>query len=273
MEKQSKSHNKFFSQRKYIITGVLAVVLMAILGGVFAKYIHSNEGENLFDAKEFYFTSNLLKETKGEYVLNATSTSVTFTLENHIDKLRFSEDDITYTLSVTCKEEQTPAPTLSVSGGTLKGNELSSVTITLSELQKGNTYTVVATGEAGYEQTLTAEFRVSDQAENVYKHLDTSHSAYVLLTVWTENVAGALYVSCDKAGLIPDNTDPALREIYNYKDGAYQAISFKDSANFTKNYSSYTYRFFVDNPENYTIEDFIITIDGIYIAKKEDLSS
>ena len=45
-------------------------------------------------------------------------------------------------------------------------------------------------------------------------------------------------------GLIPDTTDPIMKDITNYTDGEYTAFEFTDSASFTAVYSSHAYRFF-----------------------------
>ena len=154
----------------------------------------------------------------------------------------------------------------------MTGHSVNQTTVTLQNLKMGETYIVTATGRAGYKQVLKAEFFVSDKEENVYKHLDTSNSAYVLLTVWTENVTGSLNINVTNNGLIPDNTDPALRNVFNYNDGEYGTMEITDSANYTAAYSSYTYRFFVSGSSSYSVEDFNVFIENsgtTYLAKEE----
>lgn len=269
-----KNNHSHFRKRTIIIIAVVAALMLAV-GGVFAKYIAKESGNNLLAAKVFYFTSDLLKEETAQYVLNSSATEVSFTLGNNADKIRYSEVDIDYTVEVTKTNEANPSPTIEYSNETKKllGHAINTHTITLKNLIKGETYTVKATGKGGYEQVLSAEFRVSDNNENVYKNLDTTEDDYVLLTVWTENVTGKLTVAADKKGLIPDNTDMILREVYNYKDGKYGDIEFEDAENFEQTYSSYTYRFFVDS-NSFTVEDFkaSITNDGkIYNAVAADI--
>ena len=190
-----------------------------------------------------------------------------------MDNLRCSQVDITYNISVTNKNgEAVPEIVDDNTEHKLLKGLISKATITLKNLVKGQTYIVTVTGEAGYKQVLSAEFTVSDNDENVYKHLDTSNSAFVLLTVWTDNAVGDLKVSTP-SGLIPDNTNPILREVYNYSDTEYGAISFTDNKNFDKTYSSYTYRFFVSEGI-FKIDDFkasIIKNGTEYPAKKADI--
>ena len=270
--KYRKRHSHI--RKRTVILSVLLVLLLAV-GGVFAKYVYDSGGMNLLSAKEFYFTSNLLTENTAKYVLNSTTTEISFTLGNNADKLRFSQDDIKYEITVECKSGERYSEENIKYGDdqlVLVGNGVDQTTVTLQNLKMGETYIVTATGRAGYKQVLKAEFFVSDKEENVYKHLDTSNSAYVLLTVWTENVTGSLNIDVTKNGLIPDNTDPALRNVFNYNDGEYGTMEITDSDNYKAAYSSYTYRFFVSGSSSYSVEDFNVSIENsgtTYLAKEE----
>ena len=271
---KGKYQRKQLQIRKRTIIIITSMLLPVMIGGVFAKYVYDNAGSNLLSAKEFYFTSNLLKEEGSKYVLNSTATEISFTLGNSADKLRCSQDDIIYDISVTNKSGGT-VPEI-IDGNTehkLLGGSVSQVTITLTNLEKGETYIVTSTGKAGYKQTLMAEFTVSENEENVYKHLEIStDNAYLLFTIWTENVVGELQV-VTPAGLIPDNTNPILREVYNYSGAEYGEIIFTDKINFDQTYSSYTYRFFVSEG-SFNIDDFQVSIykNGIeYPAEKADI--
>ena len=131
------------------------------VGGVLAKYVYDSGGMNLFSAKEFYFTSNLLTENTAKYVLNSTTTEVSFTLGNNADKLRFSQDDIKYEIAVECKSgELYSEENIQYKEGVLTGNSVNQTTVTLQNLKMGETYIVTATGRAGYKQVLKAEFFV-----------------------------------------------------------------------------------------------------------------
>lgn len=254
----------------------VGLLLLLAIGGVFAKYVWNNGGRNLLSAKEFYFTSDLLASKSEKYVLNSTATELSFTLGNNADKLRYSDDTIHYSITLECKSGENKA-VLSRTSGTLVGNKVSTTEITVTGLEKGKTYLITATGEAGYKQTLSAEITVSSDNENIFKYLDTSNDAYVLLTIWTENVDGIMTIEVQKAGLIPDNTDPVLETVYNYKDGSYTAMTGSDAItdedNYQSKYSSYTYRFFRNASGTYSASDFDVYIakdgDGTYIAKEE----
>lgn len=275
MYKGKYEHKHSHIRKRTIIITVLVVLLFTV-GGVFAKYIYNSGGMGLLSAKEFYFTSNLLTENTAKYVLNSKTTEISFTLGNNADKLRFSQDNIKYSITVGCKSgDSYPEENIKYADSeqVLSGGSVDTTSITLKGLTMGETYTVTATGKAGYKQTLKAEFTVSDKEENVHMHLDTSNDAFVLLTVWTHNMTGPLTV-ITPAGLIPDNTDPILRKVYNYSGTEYGAVQFTDNTNFTEAYSSYTYRFFISEDKSYDInKDFNVFIkknDIEYPAKAEE---
>lgn len=275
MYKGKYEHKHSHIRKRTIIITVLIVLLFTV-GGVFAKYIYNSGGMGLLSAKEFYFTSNLLTENTAKYVLNSKTTEISFALGNNADKLRFSQDDIKYSITVGCKSgDSYPEENIKYADSeqVLSGGSVDTTSVTLEGLTMGETYIVTATGRAGYKQTLKAEFTVSDKEENVHMHLDTSNDAFVLLTVWTHNMTGPLTV-ITPAGLIPDNTDPILRKVYNYSGTEYGAVQFTDNTNFTEAYSSYTYRFFISEDKSYDInKDFNVFIkknDIEYPAKAEE---
>jgi len=99
--------NSKISRKKAIISAIaVALSLCALMTGMFvAKYLNERSSDNLVIAKNFYFTSNLLDGK--EHTLAPGSTSVTFTLGNHEDDLRYSEVDIDYTVTVQRVQEAT----------------------------------------------------------------------------------------------------------------------------------------------------------------------
>ena len=251
------------NRKLYIICAVLAVlVLVFALSSVYARYVYSNDGESTLYAKDFYFTSDILKAGGVTYTLSTDETgktSVSFNVRNYVDELRINDHDIAYTVTVD------PVATLTSTGGTLTGGSKQDHPITLSNLQAGKTYTVTVTslqqGDKGFVQTLRATFQVIQPDKTAYMHLDVSNPAYVVLTVWTKNLAGDAQISFP-AGLIPDETDAVIRaaNIDNYKDGVYKAGSFTDTTSFDAAYSSHAYRFFIDEVKTYMVSDFDVMV-------------
>lgn len=188
---------------KVIIITVAVLSLCALtVGMIFAKYFNENISNDRVRAQNFYFTSNLLDGK--EHTLSAGSTSVTFTIGNHEDALRFSEMDIKYKYTVvddTGKE-------IKNAEGTLAKGSVTDATITVSGLEPGRKYTVTATGDGGYTKTLTATIVVPAKETKLYYHIDSTAGDYTLLTVWNDgDVEGSVTV---KYTGIPDNTNPNM---------------------------------------------------------------
>jgi len=235
---QDARHLRRKAKKNNLGTAALAVCLVLLVllaGAVIGRYQHQIQSDSSARALEFYFTSDFLDG--GTHTLAPGSTAVSFTLGNHADELRFSEVDISYTVTVT-HADGTPASGVKVDGvpATLAKDQIQDSTVTITGLTPG-TYTVTATGKGGYEKTLTATLEVLDTESAVYKYLDTSNSAYVLLTVWAQGYQGDVTIQ-PPAGLIPDNTDLVMGSV---KTGA----EFTDTTSFSSNgYCSHTYRFF-----------------------------
>ena len=237
--------------------GLLMLALWILGSGVYAKYVKNSDGTGTIKAKAFYFESDFLAEEGIEYTLSAENGEITFSLENYIDVLRCTEDDITYTLLVTGNEGFEDF-SLSLQGGedtdpagnrivsAIKGGEVTKHTVTMSNLKPGGIYTVEVEGRAGYVKTLSAVFEVASENANVYRYVTYTPSE-VILTVYTENIKGKVFISFDSEGLIPDNTSPELVNLANYEDGKYKAFSgYIDPVGILEEYQFRTYRFFKD---------------------------
>lgn len=271
------------NKKRHRINGYpfLFVILMivALSAGIIAKYVHQTEDNNQVRAKEFYFTSDLLSEIGGEYLLNATESGIAFKVENSMDTLHYSEMDIDYEVEVEMSNGADfgtdASETITPVTGTLTGGAGNSQIIEINGLKKGIVYTVTVTGRTntipgfGYKKVLYATFSLAESGMGFYKHLDISNPHYVLLTIWTENLKGDVKISVPE-GMIPDNTDAVLKDVDNYQDvvgysadsdSAYKAFVFEDDETFDKTYSSRSYRFFIDDPKNIDIDKFVVEMD------------
>lgn len=189
--------------RKKVIISTIAVVLslcVLMVGMTVAKYFNEKDSDGVVRAQYFYFTSYLLDGE--EHTLAPGSTTLTFTLGNHEDELRYSEMDIKYTVTI-----DNGAKIESGGEGTLQKGIIDDADVTISDLKAG-VYHIKAVGKGGYSKTLTATIVVPEKEEKIYYNLDTSADEYTLLTVWNEG---------DKAGNvsiaykgIPDNTNPNM---------------------------------------------------------------
>ncbi len=261
------------SKRTLILIIALIVVASSIAtGGVIAKYAKTlRNDESHVTAKQFYFESDYLVETviegaQGSYHLNSTIESVSFNLYNfqremcadpncqdcafttQVDcdyTVNVTSDDLTFTLS----EDQFSAP----------ADTKTTQTVTLSGLKPGHSYQVSVTANGGYTKTLYATFSVDKENHGFFMNVAETET-YVLLTVWTERYStGSITVNVPE-GLIPDATDPILKDIENYKTvddvNKYTEFNFTDAGSFQSASSSRSYRFF--KTDGYTAGSFTV---------------
>ena len=232
-----------------LIYAIVALVIYSTVAviGIYAKYTVGEEAKGEISSPQFYFTSDLLSETPPTYTLNPGqdgTTSFSFDVRNYADALRYSSDDITYTVYVNGEIKET---------GTLTGNTASNATVTVS-LANGGSHTVSVTGSAGFESTLFATVVVNPDDTAIYYNVK-KEAEYLLLTVWTKNISGTVTIIYPQ-GLIPDGTDKVMRD---------QSSPITDAESFASPYSSHVYRFFFTSE---VTADFAgkITINGTTVA-------
>lgn len=139
---QKEKSNKTQRNVKILIMAVVLLVCTLTISIVAAKYIAEKSSDGSVRANNFYFTSNLLDGKK--HTLAPGSTSITFTLGNHEDDLRYSEMDIKYEVTVN-----NGATVKAGTGmGKLAKNDINDAKVTIQNLKPG-TYTVTAVGEGG----------------------------------------------------------------------------------------------------------------------------
>lgn len=249
---------------------LLAFALWAVGDGVYAKYVKNNDASGAVKAKAFYFESDLLTDETPEYTVTADTTEILFSVENYLDALRFTEDDIEYTVNVTW-ESDADGCELELSGGSdsdgsasvvvseLPGGVISQHMVTLRDLEPGAAYKVTVNGVAGYKADLSAVFKVASDKTGVYKHVTglSDASPEVILTVWTENASGDVKLTFDSKGLIPDNTAPELATLNNLNGSTYDPFTGHNAGSLGV-YSSQTYRFFKDG--TFAGGEFTVTV-------------
>ncbi len=194
--------NTKINRKKVIISTIAVVLSLCVLtvGMIFAKYLTERDSDGVVVAKNFYFKSSLLDGK--EHTLAPGSTSITFTLGNHEDDLRYSEVDIEYTVTVDNGAEIT-----SGGEGILYSGSINDAEVTISNLQVG-IYHIKAVGKGGYTKTLSATIVVPEKETMIYYNIDDSAGDYTLLTVWNEgDKAGDVTITYKG---IPDNTNPNM---------------------------------------------------------------
>ena len=173
MRVKSRLRKAPYTKRQQIVGGVIVVLLLAVLTGtLYARYIKSQEQAGTVTAKEFYFTSDYLRnsaEPMKTHKLNSGETSVTFEVNNFADALRVSDVDIKYT--VTVKDSLGNIIDSAGSTGKLDGGSAATATVSINGLTAGKKYLVTVDGVGGYRKTLQATVEVGTPEAGVYKQV------------------------------------------------------------------------------------------------------
>ncbi len=261
---------------------LLCVLSVFILAGVTAMYIQKTDKNDVAVAKEFYFKSDLLDGNTHTIAPTDSGTgSITITLMNHEDALRYSEVDIEYTVSV--KEDAGSDSTASSNGdkssitideatGTISKDDVNDKAVTISGLQPGRTYTVTATTNNTYSKTLTGTIKVNAIDSALHASV-ADKTQYIEVNVWSVDTAHEDVTLTYCAGLIPDNTDSLMAGANTVSDeGAESSIS---AGKLDKN-TSHMFRFFkTDTSLNYnaSVDGSTVTISNSSTGASSDTES
>jgi len=236
---------------KIIATAIFAAfALLSAAGVTYAKYYTEGKFDAVFDAKSFYFESDLLKhpDTAGKYPsykLQKGKYSVSFGLNNYADTLRVSEVDINYTVTVTKKGESTPIIP-EIYGTVLISEKSDLITVTVTD---PGTYLIEAKATSPYLDTLKAEITVTAaNTEIEHKVNDEVGSPTLYLVVTTNAYSGSVDIEWP-TGVYPDKTDSLLKSA----SGTKHTVTFASS-------SEYSFLFFKsDISKKYDKDDFTVT--------------
>ena len=225
-----------FSAALYLMAAVLA---LGLIGNAAAKYFQTSADEGMARANWFYFTSNM--EEGSPHRLNPGETSVTFTVGNHIDSLRYSEMDLKYQVSVSPALDDADIEYADAEKRLEKG-EVREDSITLNGLKSGTTYEVTVTGGyagAKYQKTLTFKLVVPEE-NTLYQYFEKK-DGYILLTVWAQGYQGDVNITYPET-VVPDNTST----IGVMQTATAGEARITDTATFASSaYASAQYRFFI----------------------------
>ncbi|MBQ9011658.1 MAG: hypothetical protein IJ093_03315 [Bacilli bacterium] len=214
-------------------------------------YILKNNNELVYGAKSFYFNSDLLIASgtnAKNYTLQDGVDSITININNYDDKLRISEVNINYEVTLT----DSAGAEVSKKTGTLTKNVKTDKAITFDNLDAGS-YTVTAVATKPYHKILTANFHLQATNDNIeYSVTDIKNSQIVQLTVTTKDYSGNATITFPE-NIIPDNTDPYFKNYDKQTNANAYTVNLQNN-------SEYTFKFFKSVPSTvYTKSNFTIT--------------
>lgn len=175
------------------------VVLLLFTGVTAARYITQNGRNGLIEAQDFYFTSNLLKDSGEEavYFIDPQAGSFQVALYNYADSRRVTQVPITFETKVTGGSADSAK-------GELNGNGTDQAVVTITP--DGNAGEVIVTVESKkpYKKVLTAKFK--RELGNQFKVEDgTDRMAATLTMICTDSSQDITIVL--PSGVIPDYND------------------------------------------------------------------
>ena len=236
---------------------LLLMIPIIFLTGSVAKYIKEKNAELVYEAKSFYFESDLLSNnTKAlAYTYDVGNDEITINLNNNIDDLRYSDVDIKYTVSIKDAQgnqvKDKNGDILEDITGKLSNNSIDSKKITFENLPAGK-YIVVAKATEPYEKTLQASFVLKARNDAVeYTVSDSVNSPVLQLTVKTTDYKGNVKITWP-ANIVPDNTDSKFASVNSGYSGGNIIIPFETN-------SEYTFQFFKKQPNtSYDKTSFVV---------------
>ena len=227
-----------------VVAALVVLLVVALVVGTGAKYASTTSEEDSAGASNFYFTSDFLTKDGASYNLPVGTTEFTFELRNYVDNLRWSDDAIEYSYSVSKDGSEVGS-----GSGYLVAANKSSRSETITGLTTG-TYEVTATANSPYAETLKATFTIAATDDDLSVQVqDSEGSPYASLIVATKDYSGNVVVKWS-AGVFPDTTQSDFVDTKTYGSDSYSAGS--QSVSMGK-FSSKTYRFMkVDASKNYS---------------------
>lgn len=249
---------KKFSKKSH---GVRKLILLAIpiifIGTTLAKFSSNTNQDVVFEAKNFYFESDLLHDATNpiSYTYQKGVDEISVILKNNIDEYRFSDVEIEYKVQITDQEGNSVNDKNGVKVEAQEG-KLSNTKIIENEIKFSNLptgiYVVKAEAIKPYTKTLQAIFTITNREEEIiYEVNDEENSPIVYVTMKTIDYSGNILIAWP-SGVYPDSTNSFFENTETGVGGGTTTISFNSN-------SEYSFQFFKNNPTTvYTKNDFII---------------
>lgn len=202
MNKKQKNMKKA-DKRLLVLVSLLGISVLLVTGTVIARYMMHQSKSGILSSEDFYFNSDLLKESGAEYFIDLQDGNFTLELYNFADSKRITSQDIKYSVSV----QETGMAKVDPTEGTFREGIAETGIITVTPEASAKQITITARSITPYEKTLSATFYF--QAGNSYTLENTAgDTAAVLTMICTDFSPSGKTVSLSlPEGIIPDATD------------------------------------------------------------------
>lgn len=235
---------------------IFIFIFFIFVGHAFAKYLMKINQKFLYDAKDFYFESDLLSErNQNSYTYKDGVDYIEFNLNNNVDDLRYSEVNINYVVELTDLDGNNVknkfGDVVDSINGSFSKDTLDSNKIKFENLASG-TYVVTATSIRPYKKQLQANFILISLNDKIsYKVSDVKDSPILNLTISTNDYSGNVKIKWP-TGVAPNSTD----SVFSNVDTGYSTgnVTVPFGAN-----SEYVFLFFKEDSSSlYSDIDFLV---------------
>ena len=150
----------------------LVLIPIMLIGGSVAKYVYEKNNDIVYEAKSFYFESDLLSDNTNPkaYTYEKGKDSISFSLNNNIDELRYSDVETQYVVNITDIHgnavQDKDGNNIKEKTGKLSNKRIEQQIIEFTNLPTG-TYLITAKAVKPYERTLKASFVLTEKDENI----------------------------------------------------------------------------------------------------------
>ena len=223
ISREKTRHKKWNALLPYLLAGTALAVLL--VGFIAARYILKWDGSQIAASGDFYFTSDMLEETKAEYNIDPGADRFEIHLYNYADAERISSKEITYTVTAD-------NGTVGSAGGNLAGGSESTAAITITPNSGAADITVTATATKPYKKTIQAVFHRSEGSYYTVEDKTGNRAAVLTMTCTHLNDTKEITITLP-SGIVPDATDSRIKKngtayiFMPQEKGIYSLVLFK----------------------------------------------
>lgn len=227
-------------KRKFLIVYLILLTIIITMTVVLGKYLQELKNNTLYEAENFYFRSDLLSEDIKSYTLQRGVNKIVVHLYNSEDRLRYTKVDINYVVKLEKINDDGNLVKVREENGVLSKSNFTDNEVVFDNLENGK-YKVSAIAITPYTKILEGNFVITNNDNRIdYSVGDNVDSTVMFLTIKTVDYTGNIKIKFPD-GLYPDNNEEAFKNV-NIDNSKEVIVNFKNN-------SSYSYRFYKENPK------------------------
>ena len=227
-------------KKKFLIVYLILLTIIITMTVVLGKYLQELKNNTLYEAENFYFRSDLLSEDIKSYTLQRGVNKIVVHLYNNEDRLRYTKVDINYVVKLEKINDDGNLVKVREENGVLSKSGFTDNEVVFDNLENGK-YKVSAIATTPYTKILEGNFVITNNDNRIdYSVGDNVDSTVMFLTIKTVDYTGNIKIKFPD-GLYPDNNEEAFKNV-NIDNSKEVIVNFKNN-------SSYSYRFYKENPK------------------------